>query len=74
MIRRLSMVALLFAGILVGIILSGRATEREEMVARAPADTTAAEQRPAAIAATPVAGPDFTAVAAQTARFTVASM
>ena len=62
------MVALLLAGIVMGIILSGRATEREEMIARAPLEAAVEQRAVAAPPAAPAAGPDFTAVAAQTVR------
>jgi serine protease Do len=63
------MISLLAAGVIAGIVLSGRATDQPEIIARVP-DTTAApaaytEQ---AAAAAPAAGPDFTRVAAQTVR------
>ncbi len=63
------MISLLAAGVIAGIVLSGRATDQPEIIARVP-DTTAApaaytEQ---AAAAAPAAGPDFTHVAAQTVR------
>ncbi len=69
MMKRLPAIALLFAGVLMGIILSGRATEQPDMVARAPVAADAAEQpqrqAPAVIGQ---AAPDFTAVAAQSVR------
>ena len=69
MMRKLSMVALLLAGMLVGIIVSGRVTERSEVIARAPHVEDAAEQRPAAAPqVVSIAAPDFTTVAAQTVR------
>ena len=66
------MLSLLVAGALVGVVLSGRAIEQPEMIARTP-DAPAAEAPPAAVAEQAVApapsgGPDFTRVAAQTVR------
>jgi serine protease Do len=69
MLKALSMFSLLLAGILAGIVLSGRATDQPEIIARAENTATAP---PAAAdqttAAAPAAGPDFTRVAAQTVR------
>jgi Do/DeqQ family serine protease len=70
MLKRLSMFSLLLAGIVVGVILSGRALDRPEIIARtptsgAPPSSNAAEQ---VVAPVPAAGPDFTRVAAQTVR------
>ena len=69
MIKNLTMIALLMAGVLTGFILSGRATEQPDVIARAPVEGAPApapvEQ---AVAAPPGAGPDFTRVAAQTVR------
>jgi Do/DeqQ family serine protease len=66
MIRRLSLVALLFAsGLVAGLVLSGRSSDREEMLAL-PAASTAAQ--PAPVPAPSGGGPDFTTVAAQTVR------
>jgi serine protease Do len=68
MIRSLSMIIVLIAGVLVGIVLSGRATDQPDVMARAPeaaAESAAVEQAAPAVAA---AGPDFTRVAAQTTR------
>ncbi len=63
------MIALLLAGVLMGIILSGRATEQDEMIARVPPVDAAAEQRPTlAPQVVGMAAPDFTAVAAQSVR------
>ncbi|MBY0494510.1 MAG: trypsin-like peptidase domain-containing protein [Cyanobacteria bacterium] len=64
------MLSLLVAGVIVGIVISGRAVDRPEIIARTPeagAESTAppAEQ---AVAAAPTSGPDFTRVAAQTVR------
>jgi serine protease Do len=67
MLKKLTMLCLLLAGVLMGLILSGRATEQPDVMARAPEP-----ERPAAAdeqaAAMPSAGPDFTKVAAQTVR------
>jgi len=69
MLKTFSMLCLLIAGVLAGIVIAGRVTEQPAIIARttdaaleagAPA---AAEQ---AVAAAPAAGPDFTRVAAQT--------
>ena len=67
------MVGLLLAGVLMGFILSGRATERADMIARAPEVEKTRVPEPAlpadqAVAAAPGATPDFTRVAAQTVR------
>ena len=66
------MLSLLVAGALVGVVLSGRAIEQPEIVARTP-DAPATEAPPAAVveqavAPAPSGGPDFTRVAAQTVR------
>lgn len=64
------MLSLLMAGVVVGVVLSGRATEQPDIIART-VPTTAAPAAPAAEqAAAPAAaaGPDFTRVAAQTVR------
>jgi len=60
------MISLLVAGVMVGIVLSGRATDQPEIIALEP---TAAEPE-AQVAAAPVnsGGPDFTRVASQTVR------
>ena len=82
MLKNLTMVGLLLAGVLIGFVLSGRATEQPDLIARAPFDKAqgspehgrgaAAESAPEpaeqAVAAAPAAGPDFTRVAAQTVR------
>jgi serine protease Do len=65
------MIGLLFAGVLMGFILSGRATETPDMVARAPEVERASPPAAAAPAEQAVAvatggAPDFTRVAAQT--------
>ena len=64
------MLSLLLAGILVGIVLSGRAIEQPEIIART-ADTAPEPTAPPveqAVAAAPTTGPDFTRVAAQTVK------
>src|SRR5262245_49813674 len=69
MLTRLSMLGLLMAGIIVGIVLSGRATDRPEILARTPsAETPPPERMEQAVAAPQTGGPDFTRVAAQTVR------
>ncbi len=70
MLRKLSMLSLLMAGVVVGVVLSGRATEQPDVIARtaptaAPAGAASEEQAQPQVAAT---GPDFTRVAAQTTR------
>jgi serine protease Do len=63
------MVGLLLAGVLMGLILSGRATEQPDMSARAPEVEPEREPEPAVQAvAAPAGAPDFTRVAAQTVR------
>jgi serine protease Do len=68
-LKKLSMLSLLLAGVLVGIVLSGRAIEPPEIIARTP-DAAAPAEAPAeqAVAPAPTAGPDFTRVAAQSVR------
>ena len=69
MLKSVSVIALLLAGVLTGFILSGRATEQPDVIARAPVAPAAVE--PAAAQPPPVsnnAAPDFTRVAAQTVR------
>ena len=74
MFKSVSVIALLLAGVLMGLILSGRASEQPEMIVRAPAAAAPpAMVEPAAPAALPPqvvgnAAPDFTGVAAQTVR------
>jgi len=69
-LRKLSMLSLLVAGVVVGVVLSGRVTEQPDVMARtAPTSATASaatdeQAQPQAAAA----GPDFTRVAAQTTR------
>jgi serine protease Do len=66
------MIGLLLAGVLMGVILSGRGLDRAEMAARAPAIEKAIAPEPVApaeqAAASPGVTPDFTRVAAQTVR------
>ncbi len=69
MLKSLSMICLLAAGVIAGVVLSGRATDRPEIIALEPSIAPAAE--PEAQPATAPAnsgGPDFTRVAAQTVR------
>jgi serine protease Do len=72
MLKSVSVIALLLAGVLMGLILSGRASEQPEMIARAPAAAAPALEPPAPAAQPPQvvgnAAPDFTRVAAQTVR------
>ncbi len=67
MLKNLTMLCLLLAGVLTGLILSGRATEQPELSARAP-ETVVPEPAVDQAVAVPGAGPDFTRVAAQTVR------
>ena len=67
MLKKLTMICLLLAGVLMGLILSGRATEQPDVSARA----TETERAPEPAGDQPAfasAGPDFTKVAAQTVR------
>jgi serine protease Do len=63
------MVSLLMAGVVIGVVLSGRATDQPDVIARtaptAAAAGAASEEQAAAVAAP---GPDFTRIAAQTTR------
>jgi serine protease Do len=71
MLKRLSMLSLLIAGVVAGIVLSGRATDHPEIIARTPTASELAAPAAEQAAATPipgVGGPDFTRVAAQTVR------
>ncbi|MEO7156097.1 MAG: trypsin-like peptidase domain-containing protein, partial [Vicinamibacterales bacterium] len=72
MLKRLSLISLLVAGVIVGIVLSGRVTNEANISARAPAHAAAPPTAPEPVeqAAAPMAagGPDFTRVAAQTVR------
>ena len=72
MFKSVSVIALLLAGVLMGLILSGRA-QQPEMIARGPAPAAAPAIEPVPPAAQPpqvvgIAAPDFTRVAAQTVR------
>jgi serine protease Do len=63
------MVLLLFAGVVMGLILSGRATEQPDARASAPEPANTSPPAPAEQAvAVPAGAPDFTRVAAQTVR------
>ena len=63
------MLSLLVAGVIAGLVLSGRAIDRPEIVARTPDAPVAAEPATEQAAApAPSGGPDFTRVAAQTVR------
>jgi serine protease Do len=65
MLKTFTMLGLLIAGVLIGIILSGRATEQPDVIARASAGgEPVPEAAGQAVAAAP--GPDFTRVAART--------
>jgi len=70
MMKRFSLMALLLAtGLVAGIVLSGTAGNREEVLARPSAAPVVEEAAATPIApATAVAGPDFTRVAAQTVK------
>ena len=70
MIKRFSLMALLLAtGLIAGIVLSGTAENREEVLARPSAEPIAASAAAQQTGpATAVAGPDFTRVAAQTVK------
>jgi serine protease Do len=70
MIKRFSLMALLLAtGLVAGIVLSGTAENREEVLARPGAEPVVEQAAPAPSApATAIAGPDFTRVAAQTVK------
>jgi serine protease Do len=63
------MVLLLFAGVVMGLILSGRATEQPDARASVPEPANTSPPAPAEQAvAVPAGAPDFTRVAAQTVR------
>ena len=63
------MFSLLLAGVVVGIVISGRATDQPDIIARTPAAPAAHTEPPAQVVApAAMAGPDFTRVAAQTVR------
>ena len=70
MMKRFSLMALLLAtGLVAGIVLSGTAGNREEVLARPSAAPVVEEAVATPVApATAVAGPDFTRVAAQTVK------
>ena len=72
MFKSVSVIALLLVGVLMGFILSGRATEQPDVIARKPAaPPVPAAVEPPVAQAPQVAGnaaPDFTRVAAQTVR------
>jgi serine protease Do len=68
MLKNLTMLAVLVAGVLTGFILSGAATEQPDVIARAPATEPEPEPAPQTAAVAPSPGPDFTRVAAQTVR------
>jgi Do/DeqQ family serine protease len=67
MIRRFSLVGLLFAsGLIVGLVLSGRGADRDDVIAlRAPTTTEQSVSTPSSSAS---GGPDFTKVAAQSVK------
>ena len=69
-LRKLSMLSLLVAGVVVGVVLSGRVTEQPDVMARtAPTSATASAAVEEQVQQQAVAaGPDFTRVAAQTTR------
>jgi len=63
------MLSLLVAGVIVGLVLSGRTTDQPAIAARTPDAPGAAERATGqAVAPAPSGGPDFTRVAAQTVR------
>jgi serine protease Do len=70
MLKTFSMLCLLIAGVLAGIVIAGRVTEQPAIIARTPTAALAADAPPAeqAVAPAATAGPDFTRVAAQTVR------
>ncbi len=71
MITRLSVVGLLFsAGLIAGLVLSGRAVNRDDIVSLPPSAAAVADDQATAVApvAAPTGGPDFTRVAAQTVK------
>jgi len=69
MLKSVSVAGLLAAGVLVGVVLSGRTTETPDVIAHAPISAAAVEPVAEQAAATPVAaGPDFTRVAERTVR------
>jgi Do/DeqQ family serine protease len=69
MVKRLSLSLLLLAtGLLFGLVLSGRVTSRDEVVALPSEEQAAPAPVREPVPAPAVSGPDFTAVAAQTVR------
>src|SRR5215203_874860 len=69
MLKQLSMICLLGAGVIAGVVLSGRATDRPEIIALEPSISTGAEPEAQSAAAPAIGGgPDFTRVAAETVR------
>ena len=62
------MLSLLMAGVVIGIVVSGRAIDRPAIIARAPIAEVKAAEPEQAVAAAPTNGADFTRVAAQTVR------
>jgi serine protease Do len=70
MLTRLSMFSLLLAGVVIGVVLSGRATDQPDIIARTPAEAGAPPAAATAeqAVAVPSAAPDFTRVAAQSVR------
>ena len=83
MLKNLTMLAVLVAGVLTGLVLSGAANEQRDLFPRAPfgkaedspersSGALAVEREPEPVeqtaAAAPSVGPDFTRVAAQTVR------
>src|SRR5215218_8984502 len=68
MLKRLSMISLLLAGVIVGIVISRRATERPEIIARTATMAAADTVDQTAAPAVGNGGPDFTRVAAQTVK------
>jgi len=63
------MLSLLMAGVVVGVVLSGRATDQPDVIARtAPTSAAAGAASEEQAPATAAPGPDFTRIAAQTTR------
>ena len=64
------MVSLLLAGVVVGVVISGRTIDNPDIIARSTPPAAAANAEPAPQVAVPAvsAGPDFTRVAAHTVR------
>jgi serine protease Do len=69
-LKTFSMLILLVAGIITGIVLSGRTIDQPDIIARTPDTAAVPEPAPVeqAVAAAPTTGPDFTRVAAQTVK------